>query len=171
MTRRRILRTISTLVFAACSGHAREATLPGPATRPTDVAPAAGPRPTETLRPGTYEPFEPPPLPVRRDSAGGSDPAGGPSRRREAVGEIPEEARPSGPEASYVIQVAAFAEREPADDLSELLGRRYADYAVRIVPRAGLYRVWLGGWASRDDAASVLVIVRQRYPDAWIVAP
>jgi hypothetical protein len=70
-----------------------------------------------------------------------------------------------------VIQVAAFAEAEPAQDLAELLGRRYGDYPIRVVTRAGLHRVWLGGWERRDDAASVLVIVRQRYPDAWIVAP
>lgn len=67
--------------------------------------------------------------------------------------------------------MAAFEDRESADELAFLLRRRYADHSTRVVHRGGLHRVWLGGWGTREEAASVLVIVRQRYPDAWIVVP
>lgn len=161
---RRLLTATFALALVACSVR-RETAPPAPAPRPTGATPAA--HPVDTLRPGTYEPFEPPPSPVARDSVARAEPARPPTGRAGDGSDVGAGARPDLP---YVIQIAAFAEREPADDLAELLRRRYGDYPVRVVSGAGVHRVWLGGWASRDDAASVLVIVRQRHPDAWIVA-
>ncbi len=70
-----------------------------------------------------------------------------------------------------MIQVAAFSDPEAANDLALLLSRRYPEYPTRVAPRGRFYRVWLGGWATPEEAASVLLIVRQRYPDAWVVNP
>lgn len=150
---------------AACTGHAPERSRPQPAAPAADASEAA---PGDTLPPGAYEPFEPAAT-TRRDTAHAPRHQEAPTQGATPPGEPPAPA--AGPAPAYVIQVAAFGEREPADDIAFLLRRRYPDYATRVVERAGLFRVWLGGWPTRPEAASVLLIVRQRHPDAWVVAP
>jgi cell division septation protein DedD len=122
-------------------------------------------------RPGVYEPFDPPPA---AGTAAPEPPASGePAPRPPAprLGEGPEAAPQDPAVARYVIQVAAFSDADAAADLVRILRRRYPEYPARVVARSGLHRVWLGGWADRAAAESVLVIVRHRYPDAWIATP
>lgn len=72
----------------------------------------------------------------------------------------------------FVIQVAAFRDPDTARDVAALLGRRHPEYPTRVAASEnGLHRVWLGGWETREQAAAVLDVVRQRYPEAWILSP
>lgn len=152
-TRAGPLLTLALLGAAVgCAAGGRPVPPEGPAA---EAATAEPDRALEALKPGSYEPFAPPTRPAS------------PVPTAATALQTPQAAA----ESAYAIQVAAFADPESASDLVFLLRRRYPDHPSRVVHRAGLYRVWLGGWASREEAASVLLIVRQRYADAWIVGP
>lgn len=172
MSRRALLTPMLVWLAAACAGAARSGGSGSEPSKPVPAADTGEAAAGDTLRPGTYEPFEP--AATARDTAAARAPQPLPSPRTQpaapAVPAAPD-APDAGPVAAYVIQVAAFGEREPAEDVALLLRRRYPDYPARVVARAGLFRVWLGGWPTRAEAASVLLIVRQRHPDAWVVAP
>ena len=83
--------------------------------------------------------------------------------RREAAAPVEQVATPEkeAPAGKFYVQIAAFRDRSSADKVvGELKG---AGYPVKVFSEDGasgrLYKVRVGGYASREEAASVAVVL------------
>jgi cell division septation protein DedD len=68
----------------------------------------------------------------------------------------------------YVIQIAAFREREVANAMIERVRRSFPQWSVVVEETTEVIRVALGSWPSAGSAEQVLPSVKAEYPDAWI---
>jgi cell division septation protein DedD len=113
------------------------------APAPTSPAPTARPAPTSPAP-------APPPSPESRPA-----PASLPRALPAATG-------------PFVIQLAAFRERDSADALVLYLRERFPDWLVVVEESIDVIRVALGEWNSATSAEEFLTTVRSEYPDAWV---
>jgi hypothetical protein len=75
---------------------------------------------------------------------------------------------PSFARGAYVIQIAAYRQREAARIAAAVVGEYFPELDVRVEEAGEHFRVALGAWAQPRDAQATLRAVQQRYPDAWL---
>lgn len=158
------------LVLSACSG-ARPASGPAASEAPGASYPAY-----ETFNPAAYPAPAPAPVPTEHDV-----PARVMRGRVEVPGQtgaLPTEPQPRQVEG-YRVQIFSTASRETADRMrSEALAwwetaQRQAgaprEMEIAVAYLQPYYRVRMGAFADRAEAERALALVRQRYPEAFLV--
>jgi hypothetical protein len=86
----------------------------------------------------------------------------------EGVGPGEAAARSSGLRGRFVVQVAAYRDRDSAERAMQEAARVLPDLEFLLENDAGLFRVVAAAWATEQEAREHLPVIRQRYPSAWV---
>jgi hypothetical protein len=73
----------------------------------------------------------------------------------------------TGPKAAYTVQVGAYPTRAAAERLRTRLATQ--GFAARIVPGTKIFRVRVGRFAAKSDAARIAARLKAARLEAWIV--
>ena len=172
---RSALALAASVALAACSGTGPQ----GPVVDPDAETPLPGYPAYETFDPAGYD-ADPEAVTVIEHDV--------PERVMAGRVEVPGQGAPAPPAEEprtrqvdgYRIQVFNTSSRDAAERIRDEAaawwqGARSAsgaprDMALQIAYQQPYYRVRMGAFASREEADRALTLVRQRFPDAFLVA-